>query len=80
MYCKEGLTFENKSLELELELPELTESHDNRRVKICELTSDLDSEKLRFYLSALSDNVVAEIYFNENHTKAVATFVDPIGK
>ena len=74
------LMFVHQSLELELELPWLTAEHDDHKVRVSGLTNDLDPEKLKFYLSALADNVVTDIYFDETQSRAVAIFSHSLGK
>ena len=76
---KKELVFKGQSLELELDLPWLTAEHDDHKVRVSGLTNDLDPEKLKFYLSALADNVVTEIYFDQTHSRAVATFLHRVG-
>ncbi|KAF6036950.1 hypothetical protein EB796_004734 [Bugula neritina] len=56
----------------------LNEHHDRHRVRVSGLTEELDPEKLRFYLSALSNNSVTQMSFNEDYTKAVADFHRPM--
>lgn len=69
----------NKELDIELVSPDLLEYHDTQSVRVSGLTPDLDPEKLKFYISALSDNVVTEMWFDYNRTKAVIKFSNPIG-
>jgi len=73
-----GIYLDNKKLDIELELPWLNEHHDRHRVRVSGLTEELDPEKLRFYLSALSNNSVTQMSFNEDYTKAVADFHRPM--
>ena len=77
---RKGLSFNNKNLKLELELPWLTKHHDEHKVRISGLTNEMDPEKLKFYLCALTKNVVTDVFFDETQTKAVAVFQDKIGK
>ena len=74
LYSQGGLAFKHRNLELELELPWLTSEHDDHKVRVSGFTDELDSEKLKFYLSALSNNAVNEIYLDECRTRAIATF------
>ena len=75
-----GLRYKGVSLELELEVPWLTKQHDDHKVRISGLDKDLDPEKLKFYLSAISDNLVTEMFFNQNQSRAVALFRNTIGR
>ena len=63
-----------------MELPWLTEQHDDRKVRISGLNGELDPEKLKFYLSGISDNLVTEMFFNQNQSRAVAIFKNKIGR
>ena len=74
------LNFKGSSLELELELPWPTDLHDDHKVRVSGLNGELDPEKLKFYLSAISDNLVTEMFFNQNQSKAVAIFKNAIGR
>lgn len=77
---KRPLDLNGAELDIELESPELLDYHDNHSVRLSGLTPDLDPEKLKFYVSALSDNTVSEILFDGNRCKAVAQFANPIGE
>ena len=73
------MTYSKKKLHLELELPWLTKHHDDRKVRVSGLSKKLDPERLKFYLAALSQNMVIDTFFNGNKTRAVAMFKEPLG-
>lgn len=75
-----ALEFKDKKLEIELESPNLMDYQDPKSVRLSSLAAQLDPEKLRFYLSALADNVVTHLAFDRNETKAVASFAQNIGE
>ncbi|KAF6030597.1 hypothetical protein EB796_011094 [Bugula neritina] len=75
-----SLYLNDKSLEIELELPWLTDQHDRHRVRVSGLTEELDPEKLRFYLSALSNNSVTQMSFNKEQTRAIAEFEETLAQ
>ena len=79
-YRTKGLLFKGVSLELELEVPWLTKHHDDHKVRVSGLTEELDPEKLKFYLSAISENEVSEMFFNQNQSRAVAIFKHQLGE
>lgn len=67
-------------LQLELVSTQLLDCHHEESVRLYGITPDVHPAKLKFYLSALSDNVITQILFDaETETKAVATFSKPIG-
>ena len=80
LYTTEGLKYKGTSLELELEIPWLTKQHDDHKIRISGLDKDLDPEMLKFYLSAISDNIVTDMFFNQNHSRAVVIFKNTIGR
>ena len=80
VHRKRPIDLNGTELDIELESPVLLEYHDKHSVRLSALTPDLDPEKLKFYLSALSDNTVSEISFNGVRSKAVAQFARPIGR
>lgn len=67
-------------LKIELESPTLQEYHNKQAVRISGLTSSLDPEKLKFYISALTDNLVTQICLDATQQRAIATFSQPLGK
>ena len=73
------LMFNKCKLNLELDLPWLTDLHDKCKVRISGINEDLEKEKLRFYLSAISKNRVTDLFYNHDQTRAIAAFRDPIG-
>jgi len=81
LHCsRKPLCLNDKSLEMELELPWLTDNHDDHRVRVSGFTEELDPEKLRFYLSALSNNSVRQMSFNKEQTRAIAEFKESLGE
>lgn len=74
-----GLVFHSKELEIELELMWLTKHHDDHKVRLSGLSDEIDPEKVKFYLSALTNNVVTDLFFDQTQTKAVAVFQNSIG-
>ena len=80
VHRKRPIELNGSELEIELESPDLLDYHDNHSVRLSGLTPDLDPEKLKFYISALSDNTVSEILFDGYRCKAVAQFANPIGE
>ncbi|KAF6030610.1 hypothetical protein EB796_011092 [Bugula neritina] len=75
---KSSPTFRGRQLKMELVLPEFKGHHDRHRVRVSGLTEELDPEKLRFYLSALSNNSVTQMSFNKEQTRAIAEFEEPL--
>lgn len=72
--------FNGSKLDIELDCHRLLDHHDNLSLHVSGLTPELDPEKLKFYLSALSDNVITDILLDDSCTKAVAKFYKPLGK
>ena len=79
-YRTQGVRYKGVTLELELEVPWLTKQHDDGKVRISGLNEEVDPEMLKFYVSAISDNLVTELFFNQNQSRAVAIFKNPIGR
>ncbi|XP_067934852.1 protein mono-ADP-ribosyltransferase PARP14-like isoform X2 [Watersipora subatra] len=77
-YKQNGLQHKSIALDLELELPWFTKQHDERKLRVSGLDSELDPETLKFYLSALTSTVVTEMFFNNSQTRAVALFKNKI--
>lgn len=78
-YTNHGLICSGKHLKLELDIPWLTELHDDHKLRISGLPGDIDPEKLKFYLSALSSDFVSQLFFDETQQKALAIFKNALG-
>lgn len=74
-----ALEYKKTKLNLELDLPWLSNLHDNCKVRVSGINESLEKEKLRFYLSAISNNRVTDLFYNHDQTRAIAGFRDPIG-
>ena len=74
-----ALEYKKTKLNLELDLPWLTDIHDKCKVRVSGINDDLEKEKLRFYLSAISKNRVTDLFYNHDQTRAIAAFKDLIG-
>lgn len=67
-------------LDIEIDLPKLNDCHDEMGVRLSGLSPDLDPEKLRLYIAALSDRTVSDLSFDRTRTRAVASFSEIIGE
>ena len=78
-YKRDGLEFKKTPIHLELDLPWLAEDHDPQMIQISRISKNQDSEKLKFYLLALTKKELLNIFFDQDRTKAVALFREPLG-
>ena len=79
LHRKKPILLNGIALDIELESPALLDHHHHQSLRISGLNPDLDPEKLKFYIAAVSGRTVTEILFDESHAKAIAQFRSQIG-
>ena len=80
-HLRNTLKLSHHVLQLELVSAQLLDCHHKKSVRVYGITQEIHPSKLKFYLSALEDNVVSQILFDvQTETKAVATFLEDIGQ
>lgn len=77
-YKTNGLYWKETSISLELDLPGLADYHDQQMIQISQLSEDHDPEILKYYLLALVNNELADVFYNESRTRAIALFKQPL--
>ena len=75
---RDAIIVNGKELNIELELPQLNDSHDEMAVRISGLSPEVDPEKLKFYVAAIANRAVTDLTFDRARTKAVVRFSEEI--
>ena len=79
LHRKKPILLNGIALDIELESPALLDHHHHQSLRISGLNPDLDPEKLKFYIAAVSGRTVTDILFDDSHAKAIAQFRSQIG-
>mgnify|MGYP001803434926 FL=1 len=77
---KDPIRINGKKLEVELDTPQLSDFHDKMAVRISGISPEMDPDKLKLYLAAISNRRVTDLTYNKSKTRAIARFSQEIGQ
>jgi len=75
-----GLSFDGERVKVKLVQPWLTDDHDPQRLRVTGFSDNIDTDCLKYFLSALVEVEVLDLLFDADHTKAIAQFRKEIGE